>query len=394
MKLKTCPRLLFPAWLTLASHAGAELPRYSITRTADFLPHLPPPGDASFPNRTFLTSISARGADYLAVHVDYQDIFDNLDDLETPYILSSTDLSVHSTGGPPAGYMTGTSSALFASSAGHIVSSVSTAGDRGNPGWLERIQVARTEPDGTTTVLPGGQGIEQRGVNASGTVIGVGPEDFTAWRYTDALGWMSIGSLGPSGYAQPRGLNDTGLIVGRTENTAGQTVPFLWSDAGGMQAITDGGSAIFGEATAINNSGLVTGTAGGRAFLFNSATLELRYLSDTVVGVRPVDINEAGAILGLSGLGTSGFVTLYHEDFGLVSLSSLLEGNEDPFNPTWLMNDAVDINDTGWILGTAQRVSDNTFHQVLLRPVPEPSAALLLLAGGLLLRRHRRRESP
>ena len=71
-----------------------------------------------------------------------------------------------------------------------------------------------------------------------------------------------------------------------------------------------------------------------------------------------------------------------------MSLSSLLEGNEDPFNPAWLMKDAVDINDAGWILGSAQRVSDNTFHQVLLRPVPEPGVTgLSVLAVVLVLRR-------
>ena len=54
----------------------------------------------------------------------------------------------------------------------------------------------------------------------------------------------------------------------------------------------------------------------------------------------------------------------------------------------WLMTDAVGINDNGWILGSAQRVSDNTYHQVLLLPVPEPgTAGLLAVAVVMVLRR-------
>ena len=66
-----------------------------------------------------------------------------------------------------------------------------------------------------------------------------------------------------------------------------------------MTAITNGGAAVFGEAAAVNNAGLVTGTANGRAFLFNGATLESEFtLITPVAGQRAVDINEAGPIVG------------------------------------------------------------------------------------------------
>ena len=51
----------------------------------------------------------------------------------------------------------------------------------------------------------------------------------------------------------------------------------------------------------------------------------------------------------------------------------------------------VDISDNGWIPGTAQRVADNTFHQVLLRPVLEPGVLAMELAAGCLLGTRRTR---
>ncbi|MDB6069459.1 MAG: hypothetical protein JWL81_630 [Verrucomicrobiales bacterium] len=57
---------------------------------------------------------------------------------------------------------------------------------------------------------------------------------------------------------------------------------------------------------AINNSGLVTGTGDGRAFLFSSKTMEFEFLTEQVTGWRGVDINKAGAIIGATDFGFSG----------------------------------------------------------------------------------------
>jgi hypothetical protein len=232
-------------------------------------------------------------------------------------------------------------------------------------------------------------------LNNTGQVLAAGldndNDESSAWRHTPGTGWLNLGNLGhSSGFAFGSDLNDAGTVIGRSADTLGNLVPFYYTDAGGMQAITDNGGAVFGRAEAINNAGLVTGTGNGRAFIFNAQTMEFRYITEAAQGISAVDINDAGAVLGISGSGNLSFVTLYREDFGLVSLSSLLEGNEDPFNPAWLMKDAVDINDNGWILGTAQRVSDNTFHQVLLRPVPEPGMAVLLASAAVIMFRRQR----
>jgi hypothetical protein len=157
-------------------------------------------------------------------------------------------------------------------------------------------------------------------------------DDTRAWRYDVVTSqWLEITTGGR--WVTPNAVNDHGAVVGGLAVPGAGYEPFVYSDAGGLVEITNGTLALSGKAADINNNGLVTGIANGRAFVFNSNTMEFKYLSETVTGVRGVDINEAGAILGLSGSGESGFVTLWTEEMGLVSVSSLLEGNEDPFHP-------------------------------------------------------------
>ena len=188
-----------------------------------------------------------------------------------------------------------------------------------------------------------------------------------------------------------RGINDSGVIVGRTENAAGFDVPFLYTETGGMTAITDGGTEIFGRAQAINNNGLVTGTANGRAFLFDSATLELTYVTP-VASQRAVDINLLGQMIGtfdisssLFPISTLAWVATGEDGF------DLLENRigQDLSDPTWRITTAQDVNDFGWILATAYNVPERLGYQVLLRPVPEPGAAGLLAAAVFLLLQRR-----
>ena len=146
-----------------------------------------------------------------------------------------------------------------------------------------------------------------------------------------------------------------------------------------MEAITDGSTAIFGEVTAINTAGLVTGTANGRAFVFNSATMELTWITPDGTGLKAYDINDAGAIIGATRIGGNilGSPTdaafYWDEENGLTGIDNLIG---DAVND-WFITDVLDINEEGWILGTGFYRLDSTYHQVLLRSVPEPSAALL-----------------
>lgn len=250
--------------------AVAALPQYTVTKVPNLTPSLGPPGPAFFPNNSFIVGVSAGGSNFLVNFGDYKNPFDGTDDQETNYIVDSQTLAPIRQAASPPGYVTGTSGALFSSGAGHMVYSVNVEGDRG-PGAIDRIQVARANPDGTVTVLPPA-GIEQRGVNASGMVIGEGPDTTSAWLYTDAAGWKNLGSLSPSGYAAAKGINDAGTVVGGTADANDNDIPFTYTQSGGLTAITNGGVPVFGTANAINNNGLVAGVGDGRAFLFNGST--------------------------------------------------------------------------------------------------------------------------
>ena len=73
---------------------------------------------------------------------------------------------------------------------------------------------------------------------------------------------------------------------------------------------------------------------------------------------------------------------------GFTPLTNLL--GQDLNDPLWRINEAFDINDDGWILANAYSYLDRRSYQVLLRPVPEPSALLLCILGSAVLLRRRR----
>ena len=366
--------------LALACPVRGELPRYSVTLVGDLYPGLTPPVE-------YPAGLTAAGGVVYSSALPGQAYGITLPGggrTDIPRIPGAV------------GYGT-TGGVQFYNAAGQFTASAYDNTFETNSTSLEPH--AYTPGSGWSTLgKPGGTNAIATAINISGQVIAAGldagNDEATAWRHTPGTGWQNLGNLGHStGLARAADINDAGTVAGWAANVNGDRVPFMYTDSGGMQPITDNGTELFGEARAINNAGLVTGNANGRVFLFNAATMEIKYVTSTGNALRAVDINESGAILGVSGSGSFGFVTLWTEEIGLVSLSSLLIGNEDPFHPAWLMNDAVDINDNGWILGTAQQVSDNTFHQVLLRPVPEPSAALLLCVGAVITNRRLRRPT-
>jgi hypothetical protein len=247
---------------------------------------------------------------------------------------------------------------------------------------------------------PAGQNAIVTTINEVGQVLAAGLnsdyDETSAWLYSQGAGWINLGNLGhSSGFARGAELNDFGVVVGRSVDVNGNTVPFFYTDGAGMEAITDEGTAIFGEATAVNNAGLVTGSANGRAFVFDVSTMELTWITPDGTGLRAYDINDAGSIIGATRMGGSIFGipsdTAFYWDAenGLTGIDNLIG---DAVND-WFITDATDINDDGWILGTGFQRSDRTFHQVLLRPVPEPSSMLLAGVGCFwFMRRHRARK--
>lgn len=216
-------------------------------------------------------------------------------------------------------------------------------------------------------------------------------DDTRTWRFdTVTSQWSEIVTGGR--WITSNAVNDHGTVVGEIAVPGGSYKPFVYSDGAGLVEIMDGANNLSGEAVAINNNGLVTGTANGRAFVFNSATLEFEFITPAV-GLVASDINDAGAIIGATQLGGSIFgipsdsAFYWDAENGLTGIDNLIgDGVND-----WFIVDSTDINENGWILGAAFNRHDLKTYQILLRPVPEPGVAALLMLGsfGFMTRRRR-----
>ncbi len=252
----------------------------------------------------------------------------------------------------------------------------------------------------TSIGKPGGQNAIVTSINNSGQVIAAGlnasVDETSSWRYSNGTGWQDLGNLGhASGYARAARINEAGTVVGRSLDADGNQRPFYYTDSGGMQTFTDNsGNQLFGEASAISNNGIISGTANGRAYWFNSQTLEFEFVTPQA-SQQVVDTNNAGMILGVFAgapfMGIpGGSAWIGAKGDGYAPLGNLIEGNLASLE--WSINSAVDINDDGWILGVGYNYRDRQSYQVLLRPVPEPTgAALAALTGAALLQARKRR---
>jgi hypothetical protein len=230
--------------------------------------------------------------------------------------------------------------------------------------------------------------------SSNGQYLTAQSDDFErGWVYSYATDtWKEL--EGPGYYIQPDSVNNSGAAAGRMADADGRTVPFYTNAAGMVTTITDDGIAIYGHASAISNNGLVTGTANGRAFAFNSSTMELTWLTASITGWQGTDVNDRGEIIGATILGSasihggpSGSAFYWNSEVGSISLENLIGDELD----NWFITSATDISNNGSILATGYFRQDGSVHQVLLRPIPEPTGAALILAGLVLSIAPRRR---
>ena len=233
----------------------------------------------------------------------------------------------------------------------------------------------RMSPDASKVVVQGGSALQP-------------------WLYDGAGTWKSLGGLTPGGAGRAFGVNDAGKVVGRTTDSAGNTVPFVWTAGAGMEAITDHSTPVYGQATAINSQGFVTGIADGRAFVLNTGNMELTWITPEA-DQQATDINDAGQIIGTFWnppfLGVPGDAAwIATEEDGFMPLENLI--GQDLSSPEWRVFGATDINNDGLILASAYNYKEHQGYQVLLRPVPEPEAAALLALGALAFAGRRRKE--
>lgn len=236
------------------------------------------------------------------------------------------------------------------------------------------------------------EGVQVWGINDAGQVVGE-IEDFgVALRYSEGGGWEQLPPLQSGGDSSASGLNNRGDVVGWSEigrDYDGDRIdaPFFYSGATGtIQPYDAIGNPYTGFATAVNDSGLVTGSFGGQFGVWDTATGEVEILKPEGGGTG-TSINEVGSLVGHFAPSGDGIGFAWTEEDGFFYLEERL--TED----FWRITRAEHINDFGDILGTAQNTRSGELFQVMLRPVPEPSAAVLAMLGLTLAALARRRRS-
>jgi len=227
------------------------------------------------------------------------------------------------------------------------------------------------------------------GINNKGQVVF--SEGGTTYVYDHGV-TTSLGAIGMA-----TGINNNGAVIGSTANNHG----FLYSngnttDIGLLPSSADpfgwwSETGISATPMAINNSGVVVGTAGiSRVTAFGSYGYERPFIYQNGVladlgGLAPDylytstnarDINSEGQIVGSSYANEYPEHAFVYENGTMLDLNSLIAPNSG-----WKLVQATAINDKGQIIGygTYNNISGN--RAFLLNPVPIPASAWMLGSG-------------
>jgi len=243
--------------------------------------------------------------------------------------------------------------------------------------------------------LPGGVSSHPRGINDSGQVVGYSYlPDTPAWHAfitgPNGTGMTDLGTLGGS-FSYANAINNSGQVVGYSYTIDNQWHAFITdADGVGMTDLNVGGS--FSYANAINNSGQVVVASDSQAFFTDPNGIGTVNIGVLLGGVsKASDINDSGQVVGnfsdeVFSTHTSAF--LYSD--GVITNISLLA---PVIAAGWTDLHASAINETGQIVGYGSLDGGITQQAFLLSPVPEPQAYAMLLAGlGLLGFMARRRK--
>jgi probable HAF family extracellular repeat protein len=188
-----------------------------------------------------------------------------------------------------------------------------------------------------------------RAINNAGVVVGNSSTSgnsgsrATLWQ---GGGIFDLGTLGGS-FGTANDINEKNQIVGSSHTAAGVSQATLW-DKGIITELGDFGSGSGSAAFAINESGIVVGSADGRASMWKGGVI--------------TDLNN------------------------FLSAELKAEG--------WYLTEATGINDKGWIIGLGSNLLfDQTRAFLLTSAVPEPGSYLMSIVGLALLAATLRRSA-
>ncbi len=218
--------------------------------------------------------------------------------------------------------------------------------------------------NGTASLIPlqanGGKMTTAYGISDSGLVVGVGEDPLDASRNVGLIynmntgSFLDIGGVTGANGAVINSISNSGYVAGSSSQGQGNPLPFVWTQAGGMQAIPLLANTGYGFSSGVNSSGWVVGADGGlysNPFLFANGAL--------------------------------------------YSVASLLPANSGWDFVANTASSAVGISDDGTIVGTAYHDGvAHAYEMVLTSAVPEPASYALMFAGLCVVGGIARRRSP
>lgn len=154
-------------------------------------------------------------------------------------------------------------------------------------------------------------------------------------------------------YSAANAINASGTIVGLSDGTGGYPNPTRWQTA---ELLNLAPASVSGEALAVNDSGVIVGIMRwgsldqATAFTTNGP-VNLGRLSSDTEGVCN-DINNSGQAVGNSARPNLSRAVLWRT---LTPNSQVDLNTRIAPSSGWQLADAMDINDSGWIVGTGTR---------------------------------------
>lgn len=235
-------------------------------------------------------------------------------------------------------------------------------------------------------------------INNSGEIVGITGDDasrlITYWN-NNLIPTLQGNSGG--NYS----INDSGQIAGTFENSTGNFAAGILTNGAVTEIGTLGGSSDI--PLDINNHGVVVGysdtsTFNNRAFIYDGDTMAALRLIPGIGGQTFANaVNELGQVVGSSIAAGGAFqhATLWN-GYQVFDLNDFLDTSSK--EAEWVLTDALDINNNGWIVGVAENTMTGDQHAFLLSsdnpipPIPEPHTYFMLLAGlclfGMIMRKN------
>jgi probable HAF family extracellular repeat protein len=260
------------------------------------------------------------------------------------------------------------------------------------------------------------------GINNSGLIVGgsanaTGGSFGTLWSPTSPTPYVptQLQSLGgANANSEPWVINDSGLVAGYSINDSAIKKGALWDVTSPNTAIlleSLGGASKIGDVLGMNNFGQIVGYSTDTNDVLK-ATLWNAISGETLSASGPHLLEALGGASKDSfanGINNSGKIVGYSTDTNDVLKATLWDGTNPPIdlndyldqaskNAGWVLVNAIDINNNGWIIGDASNIVLGITSQAFLlqsvNPVPEAdTSAMLLMGAGVMGFMARRRKN-